>query len=580
MLAVVILVICDAANYRIKGEPVNIYFWKVLSITNVQSYLLSFPQLLLLCGVVIFTPLYSSVITLRRNWKCSKKICGLFIILLSVIAVVGESSPKHVLQSYLRYTKAKKIINELSVLPDSFIKYNDLTVTAGKNIVWIYVESLNKAMLDESQFPDLMPSLKTAADEGIFFELLEQMPGQQQSLDGILNTQCGRMHGFNITPDYNICLGHILNRAGYNQVFLKGAPLTFQYFGKYFRSWNYDEVLGQNEITDAYPEYDTQKNFNKGWGYHDRIIFDLAYKKYIELSQKGEPFHLALFTLDTHEGKVDLETYKKSPPYTGPGKDNNMVKAFRCFDILFLEFMDKISKLPAFENTIVVVVGDHIMHETLVYIKDDPLKIFGAILNTGKKMKIQEPATLMDFAPTILSLADIETNAMFLDGRDLFGNKMPARHIDFSQLSDEVKRELGMQKPPPKNNEYGVIYKHSAMDFYNFVQEDQVAFKELSGVRAYYKETQSYLYNNILVLLESKDCNSLSGKPYMHFLNHDSNEFSLDFSRYPQAQSLMLEDRCIRLLSGFVATNVEVNKLWVSLDTLRENSSGWQIEFD
>lgn len=583
ILMVTGLIICDAANYRIKGEPANYYFWEMLSWATVSVYLLAFPGLLLLCAAILIMPIAAMVVACREPITITKtRTNSVFILLIFLASIVGESSPRHMMASYFANAKWRKIINDINKFPPNFVTRDNVKAVAGKNIVWIYVESLNQAFTDSLRFPELMPYLAGLAETGLSFQSLLQLPGQQGTNTGMMASQCGR---FSIPQKksapypypYDVCLGNILKQAGYNQVFLKGADLAFEDFGSMLHSWEFDEVFGKLEIDAAYPQYINNKI---GWGYEDSSIFDLAYQKYVELSQKEKPFHLVMLTVNAHDGTYNRDICSGNSPYFGPAKDNEIVQSFHCTDLNIKKFIKDISQLPAFSKTIVVIIGDHIMHNPLLQLSkdiDDRDRIFGLILNAGKVRKIYEPTTHMDFAPTVLSLAGVQTNATFLDGRDLAEGKESSRQINFATLSREEKGEFrGTREGNLKFRK--VIYNQSVLDVSLYLNEQhQAPTIEKDGILVYRLETHSYNNRtNILILLKSKDCARLTGLPYIQYSTPQEQDASVDFS-VPDAAARQQDDGvCARLLSFNVLSATIITSMQVGL----KNDSGvlWRTE--
>ena len=345
------------------------------------------------------------------------------------------------------------------------------------------------------------------------------------------------------------------------QSFLDAKCLAEETGGLYITAENSEDLVEAFEKTLGCP---MMRN-KGGWGYYDSALFDYAYLKFIQLQRGGKPFHMVLFTQDTHDGDFDTTRCGGSEqPYVGLGKDNKIVQAVRCADTLLGEFIHKISEEDRFADTILVLVGDHIMHERLIHIRKNPDAVFGLVLNGGIRKVHEGTSTHMDVAPTVLALAGIKTNAKFLDGKDLLGNSQPARNINLASLPKEVLDEFGLLRAPDYAQR-GIIYKHTSSDAYEYIRANEIPFQERDGIRAYHIETLSYNWRNILVFLESKDCVTLEGKPFAMYSDQDGGPVRFDFTGV-EADTHAFDGRCGRLLSFYVSYKSNSKTLRVGIN--------------
>ena len=561
-----LLLVCDAISYKVTGGAINYYFWKVVSWPAIKSSFQVFTGLASLAVTVLLLPLIGGLLFLNRPLLSkSTSITAWVVAPLGFVAIamalVLDSSPAHVIRSYVRQSNIERALADVAEFPPVFTSRDDIRALPGKNIIWVFLESFNDALVDDTQFPGLTPNLARLSREGLRLGSLIQIPGQQGSFTGMEAAQCGR-YTFHTVPDaYDVCMGHILHAAGYRQVFIGGYDLEFLGLPDRLQSWRFDEIIGKPQF-DQMPKYARSKG---GWGYFDSVLFDYAYLKFLELQRDGKPFYMVLFTQDMHDGHFDeTRCGGLEQPYVGPGKDNKIIQSVRCADVLLGDFIRRISQHSKFADTIIVLVGDHIMHERLIHIRKNHDTIFGLVLNGGIRRVHEGTSTHMDVAPTVLALADIRTNAVFLDGKDLLGSSKPARNIDLSSLPKEVLDEFGLVFAPDQAQR-GIIYKHTWKDAYEYIRANDVPFQERDGIRAYSIETTSYLWRNILVLLDAKDCASLEGKPYAMYLDQKGESTKFDFTT-AAAKARELDGRCGRLLSFYVSYKSNTKALRVGIE--------------
>jgi hypothetical protein len=304
---------------------------------------------------------------------------------------------------------------------------NVVRAEAGKNLVIIYMESLERIYTDNRIFPGLTPNLDRWRARGLDYPDYLTFTGADYTIAGLFSSQCGVPYlpspvrafdlGGNDTnstsfqPDL-ACLGDVLHAAGYEQVFMNGVDLAFANDGTFFQMHGFDQVLGLKQLE----VHQNMRLPHPGWGLYDSELFDLAVAKFDELAASGRPFNLDVLTIDNH------------PPHGRPSpgcpryaaSDNDVLQAVHCTDDLVGRFLDTISKNPAWKNTIVAVMSDH---ESLrndawpLYPKSYKRRPLLFILNAGqgrRSMRFYH----MDIAPTVLHLMGVKTNASFLAGGD------------------------------------------------------------------------------------------------------------------------------------------------------------------
>jgi phosphoglycerol transferase MdoB-like AlkP superfamily enzyme len=344
----------------------------------------------------------------------------------------------------------------------SLIPKNDLISTPGKNLVIIYLESIESIYLDETIFPGLVPNLQGLSKEGLTFTNLKQFHNTSFTTAAIIANQCGlplldRLHDVNsifaIKKDYmkNLpCLGDVLNKAGYYQVYMGGADIDFGGKRFFLQNHGYDLILGRDQLKNDLPI----KNYLTAWGLYDDSLFNLALPAFKKLASMDKPFNLTLLTLDTHipggETSFSCPKYKKI--------NNSILNAVHCTDYLVGKFISEIKKEPRYKDTVVALMSDHIAPSkvaTKLYPPATERKMFATFLNTGKKGNIDVLSSPFDFAPTILNIVNVNSNAEFLLGENVLDNPSSSRldiavSNDAPQLVEYVIKQFS-------NNDFGEI---------------------------------------------------------------------------------------------------------------------------
>jgi hypothetical protein len=214
--------------------------------------------------------------------------------------------------------------------------------------------------------------------------------------------------------DKATCLPDILRQADYQQVFMGGASLEFAGKGDFLKLHSFDQVLGKAELRRELPD----SSYLGGWGLFDDSLFALALQQYQRMAAAEKPFNLTLLTVDTHH--PGGEPSSSCSPYAEI--DNSILHAVHCTDYLIGNFIEQLKQHPAYEDTVVVMVSDHLAlrnNAFSLFPKGYERRLYFNVLNSDQLASSQVLATPMDLAPTILEMLDITHDASFLVGIDL-----------------------------------------------------------------------------------------------------------------------------------------------------------------
>jgi phosphoglycerol transferase len=146
-----------------------------------------------------------------------------------------------------------------------------------------------------------------------------------------------------------------------------------------------------------------QKFYNKvdWWGFSDKFVYENAKKVIVEQSRQDKNFFSVVMTIDTHiPGKV----FGYYPPVYGDKRD-----AFVEADHLIGEFIDWLKEQPFYDNTVIIILGDHLyMSEKISDTNLPPRserRIYNVFINSSRDLpeeKRHRICSTLDMAPTIL----------------------------------------------------------------------------------------------------------------------------------------------------------------------------------
>ncbi|CAA6806889.1 MAG: Phosphoglycerol transferase I (EC [uncultured Campylobacterales bacterium] len=360
-------------------------------------------------GVALFSVVF--YFFANKLYKKTRKNKTKLVYLLIFIAFVIHPVSKNLYDVFLK----PKI--ELALDPNPLVfdeVYTPLMVTnkknQTKNLVLIYLESLEDTFSNNNIFPELTPNLDRFKKEGISFSNMNSVTGTGWTIAGMVSSQCGISlftHGdasslFGIDeflPKAN-CLGDMLGSRGYYQEYIGGARLKFAGKGKFYTTHGYDNVYGYNHIKSGLKNQ-TYQNY---WGLYDDTMFDFAYGRFLKASKISKEqktnFALTLLTLDTHVPKGSVS--KSCPVYKN--SSNKYLNSIYCSDYLVGKFVDKVLKED--NNTIVVLLSDHLAQRNVadyLYLKKMQRRNRFVVLNSGfESYEIDTLGSHLDVANTIM----------------------------------------------------------------------------------------------------------------------------------------------------------------------------------
>lgn len=296
-----------------------------------------------------------------------------------------------------------------------------------KNLVYIYVESLEGIFLKEDLFPGLAPNLAALERDSLHIRGIRQAPLTDWTIAGMVASQCGiplatfkkDRNDFSDIDEFlpgATCLGEILKQAGYYSVFMGGADLQFAGKGRFYKEHGFDEAVGKHELEAA----SHQAIPLSKWGVYDDYLLESAYKRFKALADTKEPFALFLLTLDTHP-PIGHKTPSCHDQIYADGK-SSILNAVHCSDRLVSSFISRIEQYVD-GDLIVVVASDHLqmrndIHDFLITHDAQRENLF-FVRGKGIESKlIERSATTLDIFPTLLTLLGWEADSVAL-GRNL-----------------------------------------------------------------------------------------------------------------------------------------------------------------
>lgn len=329
-----------------------------------------------------------------------------------------------------------------------------------RNLILLYVESMENSFISNENGGgwkyQVVPELEQLALEHINFsdnDLIggaAQVSGTSWTVAGLVATTAGiplkiPIHGNEYTSSEQFLegaytLGDVLKEAGYNQEFMAGSDASFG--GRR----NYYKAHGDYEIFDLYTAIERGKMKESEtiwWGFEDTKLFTWAKEEIVKLAEQDEPFNFTFLTANTHFPDGYLE----------PGVEEvfgtQYENVFAHSSKQVAEFVDWLQQQPFYENTTLVIIGDHLSMQDSQYFEEYLVDgyyrtIYNVFINSPVE-PIQEKNrifTHFDLYPTILASigAKIEGDRLGL-GTNLFSSrKTLTEEFDFHYFNEEISK--------------------------------------------------------------------------------------------------------------------------------------------
>lgn len=309
-----------------------------------------------------------------------------------------------------------------------------------RNLIHIYLESIENTYLSEElggyMNYNLMPELTELSKEGISFSNNDKFGGPYQtygsswSVAGMVNMSAGiplkipiGANSYGKSGSFlpgTITIGDILEAQGYNQTIMFGADSDSGGLTTFFNTHGSFNIF---DYKSAKEKGLIPKDYNVWWGFEDDKLYEYAKDELTRLHKEGKPFNFTMETADTHfpDGYLSENVENKYP------EQYSNVIAYSTKEAV--KFIRWIQEQPFYENTTIVVTGDHLSMDKNYFKEFDPSyhrTIFNLILNapiTTDNVKNREFAPF-DMFPTILASMDVQFEGDKLGlGTNLFSDK-------------------------------------------------------------------------------------------------------------------------------------------------------------
>lgn len=356
----------------------------------------------------------------------------------------------------------KTSISRTQIYDEYYVDPAEVAITANgktKNLIYIYIESLETTYASTevggAQKENYIPNLTKLARENISFSDKGGLGGFHSTngtgitMGALFGTTSGAP--YSLGPEVNqmleqgnfmtgiTTLGDVLQENGYTQEFLCGSDGDFGGRKTYFETHGNYRVY---DLFTAREEGYIPDDYFVWWGYEDIILYEIAKDEVTRMASEGGPFNFTMLTCDPHhiDGYI-CERCKDT-------YDNTTANVMICSDTLVMEFVDWCKEQDFYEDTVIVITGDHPRMDTSLvagetYYDRTVYNCFINSANEGEYQTKDRVATPLDIFPTTLSSMgfSIEGDRLGL-GTNLFSDKKTlAEEKGFEWLDTELAKE-------------------------------------------------------------------------------------------------------------------------------------------
>lgn len=358
---------------------------------------------LVLLGGILFIPIRGGVTTSTANvgmvYFSKNQFLNHSAInpCFSFLASLSKQQDFAAQYNYFSESQRSKIFKKLTNQPQGD-SIPELLTTKNPNIILILMESFSANAIEVlGGEAGVTPNINRLSKEGILFSNMYANSfrtdrGIVAVLNGYLAQPTTSIMKYPAKSQTLPSIAKSLQKKGYTSDMLYGGDINFTNMQSYFFSSGYSKVTADRD-------FPLKSRLSK-WGANDDITFAHLYQSMTDNSRK-EPFFSTFLTLSSHEPfEVPYNRFKD--PYL-----NSVAFTDSCLG----DFIDKLKKLPLWNNTLIVLVSDHGFRYPASVKEHDPKRYHIPMLWLGGAIK--EPRVIAnygnqtDLAATLLYQLDL-----------------------------------------------------------------------------------------------------------------------------------------------------------------------------
>ena len=328
-----------------------------------------------------------------------------------------------------------------------------------RNLIYIFLESMESTYADPAAGEPVtacyIPELEALAEENVHFSNTDHLGGALpfSGTNWTAAAMVAQTSGVTVKVSVDsdsygsedvflpgvTSIGEILKDQGYNQTLLLGSNAEFHGRKAYFKEHGNYEILDTDSLKASHR---LAEDYNEWWGFEDEKLFAYAREELTRLAAKDEPFNFTMLTADTHfpDGyHCDLCNDIYEEPYAN---------VLSCSSRQVNMFISWIKEQPFYENTTIVISGDHLTMDAAFMDDIDPdytRTVYDCIINAAAE-PVRETGRqfgTFDLFPTTLAAMGVEIDGDRLAlGTNLFsGSQTLAEQYGYDFLFEELQKQ-------------------------------------------------------------------------------------------------------------------------------------------
>ena len=509
ILIVIALILVLAAVFTILAERWAFSYWRTLQIDEIIYHLTAplegtggnvinafIAKCIVPTAVIMILITVLTIYAQRYRWYNIFLLVEYLVAILIIVFGVRNAWTRLDIGTYLRNQN-----NDSDFIETKYVDPDDVEITfpeEKRNLVYIFLESMEMTYADRESGggfkENIIPELTELALENESFAGGKNelnggyvVPGATFTMGGLfaqtsgLPLQVGLKatifdgHGSMNemgTQDHFFpsitTIGDILEDQGYNQVFFLGSDAAFAGRNLYF------EEHGDYKIKDLiYAEkkgWISNSDLDNTWGMFDWRLFDHAKDELLRLAEKDEPFNFTLLTVDTH-----FEDGFLCPYCDNEYGDDRYANVMACSSRQVTEFVEWIMEQDFYENTTIVLCGDHTTMDSDFcddVDRDYNRRVYTAYINSAvspESTSAYRTYTTLDNFPTTLAAMGVQIEGDRLGlGVNLFSLEPTLYEVYGQKLMSELNKKSEFMEQisefDPTTEEYKAYLERHGVD--------------------------------------------------------------------------------------------------------------------
>ena len=509
ILIVIALILVFVAVFTILAERWAFNYWKTLQIDEIIYHLTAplegtggnvingfIAQCVVPTVVIMILIAVLTIYAQRYRWYNIFLLVEYLAAILITVFVVRNAWTRLDIGTYLKNQNSGS-----DFIETKYVDPDDVEITfpeQKRNLIYIFMESMEMTYADQESGgafdKNVIPELTQMAMENEDFSGTKNelnggyvVPGATFTMGGLFAQTSGlplqvglkatifdgngSMNEMN-TQDHFFpsitTIGDILEEQGYNQVFFIGSDAAFAGRDLYF------EEHGDYKIKDLiYAEkkgWIRKSELDNTWGMFDWRLFEHAKDEILSLAEKDEPFNMTLLTVDTH-----FEDGYICEHCDDAFGDNRYANVIACSSRQVTEFVQWIMEQDFYENTTIVLCGDHTtMDSNFCNNVDDDYnrRVYTTFINSAvspQSVSAYRTYTTLDCFPTTLAAMGVQIEGDRLGlGVNLFSLEPTLYEVYGEKLMTELNKKSEFMEQisefDPTTEEYKAYLERHGVD--------------------------------------------------------------------------------------------------------------------